>query len=175
MNLTRTVEVVKRDGSREAFDPAKLTGMLRKGMNRLGIPGRNADELGEAVGIYLQRAECYVVSSLAVFEMGIKTLRHVGMDDAAEVIELTHALRAARRRMLRVRQDDGRLIAWDKSWLAKLAERMWCLSPNCARILAADVEEELLAVETTEISRLEVLEMLNQCVFEFGLADAVPV
>ncbi|MCK5113369.1 MAG: hypothetical protein KAR11_01250 [Phycisphaerae bacterium] len=175
MNLTRMIEVQKCDGSMEAFDVAKLTGMLRKGMYRMGIPSHDAEDLGMAVEIYLRRTQQYVVTSSAVFEMGLKTLRHVAMDDVAEVLELTRALRAARRRVLRVRQDDGRLIAWDKSWLAELGGRMWCLSPNCARIMAADVEQRLLEVETVEISRYEVLEMFNRCVFEFGLADAVPV
>ena len=87
MNLTRKVEVLKRDGNTEVFDPAKLTGMLRKGMHRLGIPSCNAGDLGAAVEIYLQRAECYTVSTQAVFEMGVKTLRYVEMDDVAEVIE----------------------------------------------------------------------------------------
>jgi len=175
MNLTRMVEVLKRDGSTEAFDPAKLGGVFRKGMHRLGIPSCNADDLGMAVEIYLQRTRQNVVSSSAVFEMSIKALRHVDMDDVAEVLELTHALRTARRRDLRVRQDDGRLTAWDKGWLANIGGRMWCLSPKCARIMAAEVEEELLEDDTVEVSRYEVLEMFNLCVFEFGLADAVPV
>ena len=175
MNLTRKVEVQKRDGSTEVFDVAKLAGMLRKGMHRLGIPPHGADDLGAAVGIYLQRTQQYTISSSAVFEMGIKILRRVGMNEVTEVLELTHALRTNRRKMLRVRQDDGRLIAWDKSWLAKLSEGMWCLSPSCARIMAAEVEQHLLADNTVEISRYEVLEMFNRCVFEFGLADAVPV
>lgn len=169
------VEVLKRDGSREAFDAAKLAGVFRKAMQRCEVAPQDAGCLAGAIEIYLQRTQQYVVSSLAVFEMGLKTLRRVGMDDVAEVLELSSGLRSARRRILRVRQDDGRLIAWDKGWLAKLAERMWYLSPKCARILAAEVEEQLLAAETVEISRFEALEILNCHVFEFGLADAVPV
>ena len=175
MNLTRKIEVQKLDGSKEAFDAGKLTGMLRKGMHHLGIPAHGADDLGTAVEIYLQRTQQYTISSSAVFEMGIKILRRVGMREVAEVLELTRALRTTRRGDMRVRQDDGRLIAWDKSWLANIGGRMWCLSPSCARIMAAEVEQHLLADNTVEISRYEVLEMFNRCVFEFGLADAVPV
>jgi transcriptional regulator NrdR family protein len=175
MNLTRKVEVLKRDGSTEAFDVAKLAGMLRKGMHHLGFSARNAGDLAGAVEIYLHRMQQQVVSSSAVFEMGLKTLHHVGMDDVSEIIELTRNLRTVRRSMLRVRQDDGRLVAWDKGWLANLGGRMWCLSPNCARILAGEVEQQLLAVDAVEISRFEILEMFNRHVFEFGLADAVPV
>ncbi len=175
MNLTRKVEVIKRDGSTEAFDTAKLAGMLRKGMQRLGYPADNAGDLAGAVEVYLQRMQQQEISSSAVFEMGLKTLQHVGLDDVADVIELTRDLRRARRSMLRVRQDDGKFTAWEKGWLADLGGRMWCLSPNCARIIAAEVEQQLLEVETTKISRDEVLDLFNRHVFEFGLADAVPV
>lgn len=175
MSTSWKIRIRKQDGGREAFDIEKLTGSLRRGMRQVGVSAEGACELARAIHIHLQRRRRRLISSSAVFEMVLKALRQVRMGETAEILELHRMLRAVRRRLLYVRHEDGNVTMWDKSWLAKLAEGIWCLSPGTARILAGEVEIHLLPQEEREVSRREVLDLLNQKVSQFGLADAVPV
>jgi hypothetical protein len=176
MDESRTIiSVVKRDGSVEPFDEAKLAGALRRGMDRRDDSQAQVENLARALGLYLRRLRRPRVSSTAIFEMVLKALRRVKMGDRAEMIELHRTLRRVRRRLLRVRHDDGQVTQWDKSWVVCLAERLWGLSRRTARILAGEVELDLLPQEECEIPRRDVVDALNRRVVEWGLADAVPV
>ena len=169
------IRVRKRDGTREDFDIEKLAGSLRRGMPCVGESAAGARELAHAIGIHLQRKRLRFISSSALFEMALKTLRRVKMNQVAEILESHRMFRGVRRRVLRVRHEDGKITMWDKSSLARLAERIWGLSPRTARIFAGEVESHILLQERAEFSRREVLNLLNQKVSQFGLADAVPV
>ncbi len=175
MNPSWKIRVRKRDGTREDFDIEKLGGALRRGMHCVGESTADARELAHAIHIHLQRKRRKSISSSAVFEMALKTLQRVEMGQAAEILELHRMFRGVCRRVLRVRHEDGKITMWDKSRLARLAERIWDLSPRTARIFAGEVESHILPQEQREISSREVLDMLNQKVSQFGLADAVPV
>lgn len=175
MTETRKIKVRKRDGSVEAFDLLKLGAVLGQGLQRTGGTPRLGRDLARAVHLYLQRNRREVVTSKAIFEMAVKALRRVCMGEAAEVLELHRTLRAVRRPLLRIRHAEGRLTGWEKSWVAAMAQRIWCVSRRTARILAADVELYLLPSEDRVVDRQEVVDLLNRRVAEFGLADAVPV
>ena len=90
-------------------------------------------------------------------------------------MELHKALRAVRRPLLKLRYEDGSLVQWEKAWLTDLAERMWNLSPRTARILAGEVEMQILPQDPTILTREDILDVLNERVAQLGLADAVPV
>ncbi|MBN1554358.1 MAG: hypothetical protein JXA11_06410 [Phycisphaerae bacterium] len=175
MAMSRKTRVRKRDGSVEEFSAAKLAGALRRVLDRLEGARADAYDLAAGVGLYLRRTRQSLVSSSAVFNMLTKVLRRVGLGDAAELMELHRTLRMVRRRLLRIRHDDGCSTQWDKSWLAMLAERMWHVSRGTARILAAEIELHLLPQEEREISREEIVELLNDQVSQWGLAEPVPV
>ncbi len=175
MERSRMIKVKKRDGGIEDFDVAKLGGVLGRGFRQLGGDIFEARELARAIEIFLVRSKRFRISSAALFEMGLKALRHVKMNDAAELLELHRTLRTIRRRLLRVRHEDEKLTAWDKGWLVELAARMWHVSHTTARILAGEVENEILSHDQPEIHREEILDLLNRRVAELGLADAVPV
>lgn len=175
MGMSWKIRIRKRDGSVEDFDAAKLAGALRRVLDRLDGVRANPRELAEGIGIYLRRTRRVVVSSAALFSMVVKVLRRVKLGDAAELLELHRTLRMVRRRLLRVRHEDGFTTQWDKSWLAALAERMWHVSRNTARMLAGEVELYYLPQEEMEVSRQDVLEKLNRYVSQYGLAEPVPV
>lgn len=175
MKTSRKTRIRKRDGSVEEFDVAKLAGAIRRVLERLDGVHADADDLAGGIQLYLQRSGRTLVTSAAVFGMLLKVLRRVRLGDAAELFELHRTLRMVRRRLLRVRHDDGCSTQWDKSWLAALAERMWHVSRNTARILAGEIELHVLPQEEAEVSREDVLEMLNQHISQWGLAEAVPV
>ncbi len=175
MSRSRKIVVNKRDGQVEAFDAAKLAGTLGRALGRSGGDISDARELARAIAIFLVRGKRSDIPSTAIFEMGLKALRHVEMGEAAEILELNHTLRNIRRKLVRVRHDDGRLTMWDKSWLVELAMRMWHVSRTTGRILAGEVEGEIISQDKPEVSRGEIIDLLNRRVAERGLADAVPV
>jgi hypothetical protein len=173
--IMAVLSVRKRDHRCEPFSADKLAGSMRRAMAGNPDALRQTAELSKAIEIYLRRQRKRIVSSAAVFEMTLKALRRVHQGPAAEVMEMHRSLRCSRRRLLRVSQEDGQITRWDKSWLAKLATTMWGVSNTTGRILAGDVEMELLPQEPTIIPREKVLGILNDQVVAVGLADAVPV
>lgn len=175
MDGSRKIRVCKRDGTEEAFSAPKLAAGMARAMRETTGRYFDALQLALAVEVYLERSNRQKVSSSALFEMVLKVLRRCGMDQAAEAMETCRVVRAEARRHVRVCHDGGQSTQWDKNWLSLLAERSWFLSPTTARILAGDVERELLARGPGVATRGDILEMLNQRVAEYGLADAVPV
>jgi len=172
---SRKVRIVKRDGSSEPYDGAKLAGTVYRAMWR-GPGGRQcACHLAVAIGIHLRRSHLRRISSAAIFEMVVLALRRVGFTEPADRMEAHHRRRARLRGGLRVHHDSGQVSLWDKSWLGELGRRSWFLSRPTARILAGQVECELLEADVSDLSRQDVLERLNRLVSEYGLADAVPV
>ncbi len=169
------IQVVKRDGGGEQFEPLKLTASIWAAMDPRQGRYVDAVELAKAVELYIERIGWPVVSSAAIFEMTLKVLRRVDFNAPARAYETKHQARRARRKQFRVVHPSGRVTLWDKSWLAQLASRSWQLSGETARTLAGRDETTLLAGSGRWASRKVIVDMLNELVDEFGLADAVPV
>ncbi len=174
MDGSRTIRVIKRDQSIELFDVCKLAGSIWRAMQG-GARYDHSRRLAEAVELYLTRRSYKCISSSAIFEMVVKALRHVGLDAAADSAEAYDDWRNTLRKQLRIRYNTGKLTFWDKGWLCEFARRSWHLRPVTARWLAGLVEIELFAEDDLVVSRQNVIERLNRCVSQYGLADAVPV
>ena len=169
------IRVCKSDSTEEAFDVRKLTSSMFRAMQ--GTRGRyyDASQLAIAIGIYLKRSSWLIITSDALAELGVKVLKRCRLSDAGSAMVEYRQDRGIRRSRLQVRHEGGRVTMWDKGWLSSWAQRSWLLSRTTSRILAGQVERELLGSDTAEVSRLDVLDMLNRRVAEYGLADAVPV
>ncbi len=174
MEPSRTIRVRKRDGNIEAFDVGKVAGVFRRALAHLPGECVEGGELARAVHLYLLRTNRRSISSSAVFEMAVKALHRVQRGEAAEMLELHRTLRNVRRRLLRIRHADGRVTQWDKTWLAEWTRHVWRVSRRTARMLAGEVEYDLLPQEETDLSREEVIDRLNEQVAQWGLAEAVP-
>jgi hypothetical protein len=178
-----TVRIIKRDGCIESFNRLKL----RRAFGR-AIGGDDAlflaDLLSSAVAFYLRRRRLRCVTSAALLEMALTSLRAAALRDAAAAMEQRHWQRAELRRHLAVRHEHGAATAWSKQWLVQQARSQWHLSRPLCRILAGQVEESLLGrwrhrLSTSDrsrrrIDRSGVLAMLEQAAAEYGLADAMP-
>lgn len=175
MSGSRTIRVLKRDGSIEAFDVWKLAGAMGRAMAAVGMGQENARQLARAIEIYICRSGRPAISSAAVLEMSLKVLGRVRLDEAAAAMESHNARRSARREQVRVRHQDGTVTYWDKTWLCQLARQSWQLSIAAARIIAGQVEAKVLDGAETLIERRVVLRHLNDAVSAFGLADAVRI
>lgn len=176
MDGATVIQIRKRDGTVEDFSPLKLAGSTYRAIQPFGGRQCDAASLSGAVCAFLRRGGgARSISSAAVFEMVLKVMRRVGFFDAAEAMEVHHAWRQARRAKMRVIHDGGRVTAWEKAWLSSLAERGWHLSRTVARIIAGQIEHDLLTARTSVVTRAAALDMLNEHVAALGLADAVPV
>jgi len=174
-NGSRTIRVIKRDGTTEHFDPQKLTGAIWRALPDDKRRYDNACQLAEAIELYLLQRRCRRVSSAAILEMMLKALGYVGLDCAARAAEAYRQWRALSRSQLRIRHEGGRVTLWEKGWLCEFACRSWQISRSTGRILADAIELELIQGEQDVVDRSAVLEGLNRLVLAYGLADAVPV
>ncbi|MHC4982193.1 MAG: ATP cone domain-containing protein [Planctomycetota bacterium] len=170
-----TIRVIKRDGCEEDFDAAKLAASIHLAMLQSEGTFHDASHLALAARIYLARSGVKRISSAAMMEMVMKALRCMGMAPAAAAMDAYHAWRCWRRGRIRIVHEGGQTTLCDKGWLSELACRSWNLSQRTGRIMAAEVERDLLAGNRDELWRDEVQDMINWCVAAFGLADAVPV
>ena len=175
MDGSWTIQVRKRDGSCEPLERAKLTGAIWRAMEHTRGRPEDARSLAEAIELHLRRTSRKRISSKAMLEMVLKVLRKVRLADAAEVLEAHHLARTARRQGLLVYHGPGKITLWDKSWLGRYASRAWQVSPTTGRILAGQVEADILAGGMALVTRAQVLRKMNDCVAAFGLADAVTI
>ena len=175
MSGSRTIRVLKREGSVEFLDSQKLAASMWRAMRETHASFDHARQLAEAIKTYLSRRVGGCVSSSAIFEMTVKAFRHVGLDAAAEAAEAYQTWRNIGRTQLRIRHEGERLTYWDKEWLCEFAARSWHVSHAAARMLAGRVELQLLQQGHKVIARQAVINLLNRLVSEYGLADAVPV
>ena len=175
MDGSRKIRVIKSDSTEEPFDARKLAASMFGAMQ--GRRGRlyDAVQLSIAIGIYLTRSCMLKVTSDALSELSVKVLRRCHLGEAASAMEDFRQRRRICRTRLCVQHEGGKATMWDKGWLSSWAQSSWLLSRTTSRILAGQVERELLDGGAIVVSRLEVLDMLNRRVAEYGLADAVPV
>jgi len=169
------IQVCKSDSTEEAFDVRKLAGSMFCAMQETRGRHYDAMQLAIAIGLYLKQTSWLTVTSDALAELAIKVLNRCQLAEAAMAMAQYRQNRAIGRSRLQVRQEGGQVTLWDKAWLSSWAQRSWLVSRNTGRILAGQVERELLKSGLAEVSRVDVLDMLNRRVAEYGLADAVPV
>ncbi len=170
-----TIRVLKRDGQAEEFDGLKLAAAIWRAMGGGQDFYPQALYFSDAIRFYVSRGRQGCVSSAAIFEMCVKLLQYVGQPLAARRMQEHRSWRMARRRELRIRHERGKLTLWEKGWLAEFARRSWRLSTRTARILAGQIEADLLQGSAREIPRQEIINRLNEITAAYGLADAVPV
>jgi len=175
VNGSRTIRVLKRDGSSEPFQTLKLAGAMWRGMQQSRGRYHDARDLAEAIEIHLARTGQNTVTSDTVFAMVIRVLRRVRMGRAGQAIETHRLWRRAQRAGLLVYHGPNKITLWDKGWLCQVAQHTWGISPVTARTVAGAVEADLLAADEIMVTREEVLSRMNEAVSQFGLADAVPV
>ena len=175
MSGSRTIRVLKRDGSREPFQALKLAGAMWRAMQRTAGRFHEARDLAEAVEIHLTRTGQFDVCAQSIFDMALRVLRRVRLGPAADAIENYHLWRRLQRSGMLLYHGPGKVTLWDKGWLCQHIRHAWNVSVQTARIVAAAVEIDLLTLDEVMVTRQEVLARMNETVSQFGLAEAVPV
>ncbi|MCE5325182.1 MAG: hypothetical protein LLG01_02085 [Planctomycetaceae bacterium] len=172
---SRTIRVLKRDGTVELFDVHKLAAAMWRAMQ--GTPGEYFDalHLSAAIEMFLMHGPLPMVSSGSILEMAVKVLGKVGLGGASRTLGTHSSKRGLWRRGMCICHGDDRTTYWDKAWVAELAAKSWHLMPATGRIIAGEVETELRRRKISRITRGKLVELLNRRVVAMGLADAVPV
>lgn len=163
------IRVQKRDGVVEPLRVERLRSCLWRVLRLCPHCRSEADQLSRAIVVYLRRRGVTTVSSRALFEMAVRSLRHTGHDAAADALESHHRWRRAARRALTVVHDDAHRTVWDRSWATEQIRHRWAVGRGAARAISSHLERELLG-RRAEISRQAVLDLLDQRVEDYGLA-----
>lgn len=166
----RTICVLKRNGTSEPFDRFKLRGCLLGLLKSLGADPWHGEILSAAVGQYLHRRRVRCITSAALLEMVLTTLRISGLAEVASELERRHAARLSMRSRLVLDHGMGVRTVWSKDWLVRRLCSRWRLGLAAARILAGEIELELLGQSLDVIRRQDVEAMLTDRVVACGLA-----
>ena len=102
--------------------------------------------------------------------MVLTTLRISGLADVASELERRHAARLSMRSRLVLDHGMGVRTVWSKDWLVRRLCSRWSLGLPAARILAGEIELELLGQSLNVIRRRVVEAMLTDRVVACGLA-----
>ena len=170
MQRSRTITILKRDGTAERFDRRKLRACLLRVMAG-GIADLHiADALASAVAHYIAHRRIRALSSAALLEMALTVLHGVGLVAACEDLEAHHAARLRLRRLWVVHHGDQMRTAWSKDWLIRQGCSQWGLGRPAARIVAGQVERALLAGPPRQLTRSDAMEMLSGHLAAYGLS-----
>jgi len=171
VRASSTIWVLKRNETIEAFDRQKFRGCLFRALRGGRRDAHWAGALAHAVECFLRRRRVRCLSSAAVLEMAVVALASVGRTASARNLEARHAARLKMRQRLTVRHGSGVRTAWSKDWLVRRAAAEWGLGRTGARVLAGQIEQNLIARDGREVSRARVVQMLAQYVSAYGLTS----
>lgn len=157
------VRVVKRDGTVETFEPAKLRRCLAIGMKACDHRAGLANDLVRAMEMHLRDCSAgRALKSDYIFRCARTVLRETGLPEVAKVLDSFRRHRATCREQVRVfseKREDQSLKKWRKTCLVNTLVRDFGVSGSTARVLAGEVEQRVLmlgygAVSTGLISEL---------------------
>jgi len=163
------IRVIKRDGVVEPLRIERLRLCLWRVLRLYPHCRQEADTLSRAIVTYLTRRATRQVTSRAIFEMVLRSLRQTNHHAAAEALESHHRWRRAARRALTIIHDDGRRTGWDRCWVTEQIRRRWDVGRPAARTISSHLERELLG-RRARITRRRVLDLIDRRVENFGLA-----
>lgn len=150
MKKATRVQIVKRDGSVEEFQFAKLRRCLAAAMKACSYDIRYADALTRAVSMHLEEwTESKPPSSDYVFRCVKTVLDETGLGDVAGELSRHRRQRAVHRRRISILDDasaDGRTVNWSKSAVATVLADRHQMAAGTARILASEIESRVFAV-----------------------------
>ena len=168
--------VVKRGGKAEVFETAKLRRCLAAGMEGCDCDTRLADALARAVKLHLRDwTGAAPPTTDYVFRCVRAALMETGLECAALKLSRHRRQRAARRRKLIVldnRACGAVRVPWRKAAVAQTLETLYELGHSVARILAGEIERQVLGLEYDVISTALIAELTRSELLAWGLADA---
>ena len=177
MRRKTRIMIAKREGGLERFELAKLHRCLAAAMKACNRDLRFAEALARAVGLHLRdRPAGSPPSTDYVFRCLRTALVETGMEDVARQLALHRRQRTNQRRRLAVfdtHESPYALAPWRKATLAGTLAGRYGLSHAVARILAAEIERRVLALEYNAVSKSLIRELVRSELLAWGLVDVM--
>jgi hypothetical protein len=169
----KTIEIIKRDGSHEPFDAAKLRSCLAAAMQNCHYDVRYATALSQAVASHLEQWERrQPPSSDYLFRCVRSVLMETGLQDVAQCLVAHRRERLASRRSLQICAGDAdEPVAWDKQRVVQSLEGRYGLGRTVARVIAGEVERRVLGLGYRLISASLVEEVIRNELMAWGLIE----
>jgi len=175
MTRKQRLTVVKRDGSLEPFDLAKLARCLANVMRACSYEERLADPLAEAVALHLrQRPVRELPTSGYVFHCVQTVLSQTGLGEAAERLASHHHARQRAAAAAQALPAAGARPGTGPVLRAELATRLrdeYGLLPVVAAHLGLEVEQHVLRMGYREITPALLHELLRSELAAWGLTN----
>lgn len=151
------IQVQKADHTTEPFQHTKVLATFHLALSLSGQGDLyTAEQLAEAVTFYVYRRAERQVASEEICLMVLAILRDTGCGRAAEVLNRHRLERQLQRKRIEVLYgQNGSTVtaAWDKSRLVEELMRAFRLARPMARVIAGSVEEKVLRMGITRVSR----------------------
>lgn len=169
--------VTKVDGSIEPFQFAKLRRSLAAAMAACQYDDRYADALAQAVAVHVREwNSAQPLRSEYVFRCVRTVLSETGLEDVARAMLSHRRLRAMRRRRLTIldtRRSNRPGVAWSKGRVAQTLQRKYQVGAETSRILAAEIEGRLIALDYHVVSSGLIAELIRNELMAWGLGEEV--
>lgn len=173
----KAIQITKRDGSREAFQGAKLGAVLRRAMAESEQEERLAEPLVRAVALHLEELDDESQASTKYIHRCVRSvLRQTGLAEVADTLTHHAQQRDRRRRAMRIVTTDAsanRYQQYKKSDIVRLLREEFEVGRAAARIIAGRVERQVFGLNYKMISRTLLVEIVRTELMAWGL-DEVP-
>ena len=174
MKSNATIQLAKRDGTREPFQAAKLRRCFAIGMNACGYEEHLADDLVRAVWLHLKEwPESRPPKTEYVFRCVRTVLKETGLRDVAKFLDRYRRERAGRRSQVRValdRRAESPPRAWQKGHVVRALQKRFGLARTTARVLGNEVEQRVLGLGYRLVSSSLITELVRNELRCWGLA-----
>jgi len=152
------IQVTKADRTAEPYLHTKVLSTFHNALSRAGQGDLYiAEQLAEAVTFYLyRRSQSRQISSEEIHLMVLAVLRDTGYDRSAQVLNqhrLERRLQRKRVEILNDRNGSAASVLWDKSDLVEELMHTFSLERPMARAVAGAVEEKILRMGVSRVSR----------------------
>lgn len=176
MTSEPNVILIKRDGSLERFNRAKLRNCLLKVFAGRNYDPALADPLARAIEVHLRDWRGAQLPSTEHLYRCLRTvLTQTGLSDAAGELALHRRVRQMRRERLAVvetTQDRASAPRWDKKLIIQRLQDHYRVRPAVARYLAGRIESQVLGLNADAISQTHLRRLIRKELLEWGLVDA---
>lgn len=175
MKKSKIASVAKRDGSVEAFELPKLRRCLAAAMKACGYDMIYADALARAVAMHLQEWRDPAPASTGYIAGCVKAvLEETGLNDVAACLRRHRHERDVKRGRIEIienRASERSRRRWCKKTVVSALTGEHGVRPGVARILAAEVEQRVLALNYNVISSALLNEIIRNELMAWGLSD----
>lgn len=172
MNTASSTMILKRDGTREPFSPAKLRRIIVSAMRTCRYDVKLADPLVQAVEVHLRYwDEPKPPTSEYIFRCVYAVLKQTGLKDVAECLAAHRRWRRMQRRSVRIlRQAPKRgSKPWRKASLVAHLQKRFSVGHEVARIVAGELEMRVLNLGFQELSQRLMEELVLSELSAWGL------